>query len=147
MTTTRAMLYLQYRLSYPYPIFFDIVIMGACAKSGRSKAQGARLEPNIISYNAVIDACAESGDKNVALHLFEAMSLNRVVPDHVVLKCVMRTLVTASQFDPGFQHDLFSSGLNLSLLTADEMSETQRALHSTKTSKPTGDLFTRFWSN
>ena len=112
-----------------------------------SKAKEAGLEPNIISYRAVINACAESGDNNVALHLFEAMSLNTIVPDHVALKSVMRTLVTASQFDPGFQHDLFSSGLNLSLLTADEMSETQRALHSTKTSKPTGDLFTRFWSN
>ena len=67
----------------------------------------------IIIYNAVINACAESGDKNVALNLFDAMSLSRVAPDAATVSFVMRALVTVSQVDPALKHDLFSSGFDL----------------------------------
>merc|ERR1711933_46319 len=66
-----------------------------------------------IPYTAVINACAESGDKNVALNLFDAMSLSRVAPDSATVSFVMRALVTASQVNLGFKHELFSSGFDL----------------------------------
>merc|ERR1711933_99119 len=96
-------------------------VINACAKSGDmekavewlSKAQQARLKPEIITYNTVINACAEFGDKNVALNLVDAMSLSRVAPDAATVSFVMRALVTASQVNPGLNHELFSSGFDL----------------------------------
>merc|ERR1711957_45381 len=78
-----------------------------------SKAQVARLKPDIIAYTAVINTCADSSDENVALKLLEAMSLSRVAPEAAIVSFVMRALVTVSQVNPFLKYDLFSSGFNL----------------------------------
>merc|ERR1719401_158484 len=71
-----------------------------------SEALQAGLQPDLITYNGVMEACANSNDApkaaEVALSLLGEMPANRVRPDAQTLTLVMNALIKASQFKSGF---------------------------------------------
>merc|ERR1719401_2095044 len=71
-----------------------------------SEALQAGLQPDLITYNGVMEACANSNDApkaaEVALSLLGEMPANRVKPDAQTLTLVMKALINANEFTSGF---------------------------------------------
>merc|ERR1719401_722685 len=86
----------------------------SCAEFGdKDKAAGllsealqAGLQPDLITYNGVMEACANSDNApkaaEVALSLLGEMPANRVKPDSQTLTLIMKALINANQFKSGF---------------------------------------------
>merc|ERR1719401_1502151 len=71
-----------------------------------SEALQAGLQPDLITYNGVMEACANSNDApkaaEVALSLLGEMPANRVKPDAETLTFIMKALINANQWKSGF---------------------------------------------
>ena len=61
-----------------------------------SKAQGAGLKPEIITYNAVIDACAKSGDMEEAVEWLSKTQEARLKPNVIAYNAVINAFAESA---------------------------------------------------
>lgn len=60
--------------------------------------------PNVVSWTAMIAACAQNGHGNEALVLFHQMQSEGVKPNHITFTCVLTACSQTGQLDDGRQH-------------------------------------------
>ncbi|KAG0462282.1 hypothetical protein HPP92_020758 [Vanilla planifolia] len=75
--------------------------------------------PDLVSWNSLISGCAQHGDGNEAIELFEKMMESTVEPDHTTYLAVISACSRAGHVERGLQffHQIKGRGSQISAVT------------------------------